>query len=134
MKKVLVLAALGFAAATGNAYAGDAAAGETLFNSKCKICHRIGEGAKNMVGPELNGIDGRKMASIETFKGYGADLKKMGDEGKTWTEALIVEYVGDPKKFNPGTKMAFAGFKDDKTTAENVAAYLVSFGADGKKK
>lgn len=134
MKKVLVLAALGFAAVTGNAYAGDAAAGEALFNSKCKLCHRIGEGAKNMVGPELNGIDGRKMGSIADFKGYGADLKKMGDEGKAWDAATIATYLANPKEFNPGTKMAFAGFKDDKAAAENVAAYITSFAADGKKK
>lgn len=134
MKKVLVLAALGFAAATANAHAGDAAAGEALFNSKCKLCHTIGEGATNKVGPQLNGIDGRTMATSEGFKGYGADLKAMGEGGKKWNEALLVEYVADPKKFNPGTKMAFAGFKDDATAAANVAAFVLSFGADGKKK
>jgi cytochrome c len=134
MKKVFLLAALGFVAAAGNAYAGDAAAGEGLFNSKCKICHAIGEGAKNKVGPELNGVDGRKMGSIADFKGYGADLKGMGDAGKAWDAATLATYLADPKAFNPGTKMAFAGFKADTAAAENVAAYVMSFGADGKKK
>jgi cytochrome c len=134
MKKVVLLAALGFVAAAGNAYAADAAAGEALFKTKCKICHMIGEGAQNRVGPELNGVDGRKMGSVETFKGYGEELKKMGAEGKTWDAAQLATYLADPKAFNPGTKMSFAGFKDDKAAAENVAAFVLSHGADGKKK
>lgn len=133
MKKVLLIAAFGLLAA-GNAYAADPAAGEALFNSKCKLCHSIGEGAKNKVGPELNGVDGRKMGSVADFKGYGADLKAMGESGKSWDAATIATYLADPKAFNPGTKMSFAGFKDDKTAAENVAAFVTSFDAEGKKK
>lgn len=132
MKKVLVLAALGFAAAAGNAFAADVTAGEKVF-AKCKICHSIGEGAKNKVGPELNGIDGRKMASIADFKGYGADLKAMGEAGKSWNAEELTKYVTDPKVYNPGTKMAFVGVKDP-TDLENVVAYVLQFGADGKVK
>ena len=132
MKKVLVLAALGLAAAAGSASAADVAAGEKAF-AKCKICHAIGEGATNKVGPQLNGIVGRKMASVEGFKGYGADLKKMGEEGKAWDAAVLATYLTDPKAFNPGTKMAFAGVKDA-TELENVVAYVIQFGADGKVK
>jgi cytochrome c len=49
-------------ASAGVAVAQDAAAGEKVF-SKCKICHQIGEGAKNMVGPVLNGVVGRPAGS-----------------------------------------------------------------------
>ena len=132
MNKLLVLAALGFVAAAGTASAADLAAGEKSF-AKCKICHSIGEGATNKVGPMLNGIDGRKMASIETFKGYGTDLKKMGEEGGVWNAEKLNAYVTDPKAFNPGTKMAFAGIKDE-TERANVLAYVLQFGADGKPK
>ena len=132
MKKVLVLAALGLAAAAGNAFAADVAAGEKAF-AKCKICHAIGEGATNKVGPQINGLAGRKMASVEGFKGYGADLKAMGDAGKVWDAATLATYLADPKAFNPGTKMAFAGVKDA-TELENVVAYVMQFGADGKPK
>lgn len=132
MKKVLVLAALGLVAAVGSASAADVAAGEKAF-AKCKICHAIGEGATNKVGPQLNGVIGRKMASVDGFKGYGADLKKMGDEGKAWDAATLATYLTDPKAFNPGTKMAFAGIKDA-TELENVVAYVIQFGADGKVK
>lgn len=132
MKKLVVLAALGLAAATGSAYAADAANGEKVF-AKCKACHMIGEGAANRVGPQLNGIDGRQMASIADFKGYGADLKTMGDAGKKWNAEELAKYVSDPKAYNPGTKMAFAGVKDA-TDLADVVAYISSFGADGKKK
>lgn len=133
MKNVVILAALGLVAATGSAFAdGDAAAGEKSF-AVCKACHMIGEGAMNRVGPELNGIDGRKQGSIETFKGYGADLKAMGEKGGVWNAAELDKYLTNPKAYNPGTKMAFAGLKDDAVRA-NVIAYITSFGADGKKK
>ena len=132
MKKVLVLAALGLAAAAGNAFAADVAAGEKAF-AKCKICHAIGEGATNKVGPQLNGVVGRKMASVDGFKGYGADLKAMGDAGKAWDAATLATYLADPKAFNPGTKMAFAGIKDEGELAD-VVAYLLQFGPTGAKK
>lgn len=132
MKKVVLLAALGLIAATGSSFAADAAAGEKVF-AKCKACHMIGEGAKNRVGPELNGIDGRKQGSIEDFKGYGADLKAMGEKGGTWNAAELDKYLTNPKAYNPGTKMAFAGLTEA-ADRENVIAYITSFAADGKKK
>ena len=132
MKKLVVLAALGLVAATGSAFAADAANGEKVF-AKCKACHMIGEGAANRVGPQLNGIDGRGMAAIADFKGYGADLKAMGEAGKKWDAATLSSYIADPKAFNPGTKMAFAGVKDA-TDLADVVAYISSFAADGKKK
>jgi len=133
MKHLVLLTSLGLVAATGSALAdGDAAAGEKSF-AVCKACHMIGEGAQNRVGPELNGIDGRKQGSVETFKGYGADLKALGEKGGTWNAAELDKYLTNPKEYNPGTKMAFAGIKDEAVRA-NVIAYITSFGADGKKK
>lgn len=132
MKTVVVLAVLGFVAAAGTASAADLAAGEKSF-AKCKICHKIGEGATNMVGPVLNGIIGRVAGTYEGFKGYGEPLKKLGADGLVWDEAKLKEYARDPKVFNPGTKMAFAGIKDD-TELDNIVAYVAQFGADGKKK
>ena len=57
------LAGAGLLASMGVAMAQDAAAGEKVF-AKCKICHQIGEGAKNMVGPVLSGVVGRKAGSL----------------------------------------------------------------------
>lgn len=110
------------------AAAGDAAAGEKVFN-KCKICHRIGEGAKNMVGPELNGLDGRKSGSVEGFS-Y-SDANK--NSGVAWDEATFKDYITDPKKKIPGTKMVFAGLPNE-TERNDLWAYIAQFKADGSKK
>jgi cytochrome c len=115
------------AAATG-ALAQDVAAGKTSFN-KCMACHRIGPGAKNLVGPELNGLDGRKAGTVEGFN-Y-SDANK--NSGITWNEAQFKEYIKDPKAKIPGTKMAFAGIKDDKEI-NDLWAFISQFDKDGKTK
>ena len=105
----------------------DAAAGEKVF-MKCKICHQIGEGAHNMVGPVLNGVVGRHAG---VYPGYHySDANK--NSGITWDEATLKEYLKDPKAKVPGTKMVFPGLKSDDDIA-NVIAYLKQFGPDGKK-
>jgi len=109
---------------------GDAAAGEKVF-AKCKICHQVGETAKNMIGPVLNGVVGRKSASFGGFT-YSPAYKKAGEEGMVMDEATIAKWVHGPKDFVPGNKMAFAGLTSDDDIA-NVIAYLKQFGADGKK-
>ncbi|EKS41789.1 MULTISPECIES: c-type cytochrome [Afipia] len=124
-------AALAFAAAVsfaGTANAQDVAAGEKSFN-KCRACHQVGETAKNSVGPELNGLFGRKSGSVAGYN-YSEANK---NSGITWDEAVFAEYIKDPKAKIPGTKMAFAGIKKD-DEIKDLTAYLKQFGADGKKK
>ena len=106
---------------------GDAALGEKVF-LKCKACHQIGEGAKNAVGPVLNGLMGRKTGTVE---GYNySDANK--NSGLTWDEATFREYIKNPKAKIPGTKMVFAGLSSE-TDVDNIFAYIKQFGADGKK-
>ena len=110
------------------AQAQDAAAGERVF-VMCKACHQIGEKAKSAVGPVLNGVIGRKAGSVA---GYSySDANK--DSGITWDEATFREYIKDPKAKVPGTKMVYAGLKDEQKTSDLVA-FLSQFDADGKKK
>jgi cytochrome c len=117
-----VLAVTGFA---GSALAeGDAAAGEKVFR-KCKACHAVGDGAKNKVGPMLNGIVGNEIASVADFKYSKAFLAKK-EEGLIWTEADLDTYLTKPKKFIPGTKMSYAGLKKEDDRA-NIIAYLMTF-------
>jgi cytochrome c len=111
----------------GAAAAQDAAAGEKVF-AKCKVCHQIGEGAKNLVGPVLNGVVGRKAGTYPDY--HYSDANK--NSGITWDEATLKEYLKDPKAKVPGTKMVFPGLKSDDDLA-NVIAYLKQFGPDGKK-
>ena len=106
----------------------DLAAGKSSFN-KCLACHAIGEGAKNKVGPELNGIDGRKSGTAPDYN-Y-SDANK--NSGITWGEAVFKEYIKDPKAKIPGTKMTFAGIKNE-NEINNLWAYVSSFDKDGKQK
>lgn len=105
----------------------DAAAGEKVFGV-CKACHQIGENAKNGVGPILNGIIGRKAGSVPGYS-YSAANKS---SGITWDEATFREYIKDPKAKIPGTKMIYAGLKDEQKVSELIA-FLKQFGDDGKK-
>lgn len=126
--RVTLISAFTLVASGGSAFAdGDAAKGETTFKV-CKTCHQIGEGAKNFVGPALNGIVGRKAG---TYANYNySDANK--NSGLTWDEATLTKYLKNPREVVPGTKMAFPGLPKDEDIA-NVIAYLKQFGADGKK-
>ena len=103
---------------------GDAEAGEKVFR-KCKSCHMVGEEAKNRVGPVLNGIVGADIGANEDYK-YSDALIARKDAGDTWTEENLSAYLEDPKGWADGTKMSFAGLKDEADRA-NVIAYLATF-------
>ncbi|WP_299616651.1 cytochrome c family protein [Pelagibius sp.] len=103
---------------------GDAAKGEKVFR-KCKACHAVGEGAKNKVGPHLNGFLGAEIASVEGFKYSKAFLAKKA-EGFVWDETELAAYLEKPKKYLPGTKMSFAGLRKEQDRAD-VIAYLKGF-------
>ncbi|WP_306228259.1 c-type cytochrome [Bosea beijingensis] len=105
----------------------DAAAGEKSF-AKCRACHQVGEAAKNVIGPALNGVFGRQSGTVEGYS-YSPANK---NAGITWDDASFAEYIKDPKAKMPGTKMVFAGIKNDKEIAD-LTAYLKQFGSDGKK-
>jgi cytochrome c len=123
----LVIAGAALVASASAATAQDTAAGEKVF-AKCKICHQIGENAKNFVGPVLNGVVGRPAGSIAGYNYSQANKTS----GITWDEATLKEYLKDPKAKVPGTKMVFPGLTSDEDIA-NVIAYLKQFGPDGKK-
>jgi cytochrome c len=128
MLKGLIISAIALAASSGIAVAGDVAAGQVVFK-KCLACHAIGEGARNKVGPELNGIDGRHSGSAPGYN-YSSANK---NSGIVWNEATFKEYIKDPRAKIPGTKMIFPGIKDEKQ-ADDLWSYLKQFGPDGKIK
>ena len=105
------LAGAALLASMGVALAQDAAAGEKVF-AKCKICHQIGEGAKNMVGPVLNGVVGRKAGSYPDY--HYSEANK--NSGITWDEPTLKEYLKDPKAKVPGTKMVFPALSPTTTS------------------
>ncbi len=125
--KNLVIAAAASALWAGRAAAQDVDAGESSFK-KCSPCHSVGEGAKNKVGPVLNGLAGRKTGAVE---GYSyTDANK--NAGIVWSEAAFKEYIRDPRAKIPGTKMIFPGVKNEKEIGD-LWAYLTQFKPDGKK-
>jgi cytochrome c len=126
LMRVPVLAALSLLASYGLAAAQDAAAGEKVF-ARCSPCHQVGENAKNMVGPELNGVIGRKAGSAPGYH-YSAANK---NSGLTWDEATLKEYLKNPRAKVPGTKMIFPGITREKDL-DNLIAYLKQFDAAGK--
>ena len=116
-----------WAVMTAGAQAQDAAAGEKTF-AVCKACHQIGETAKIGVGPVLNGVIGRRAG---TYPGYSySEANK--NSGLTWDDATFREYIRDPKAKVPGTKMIYAGLKDEQRV-KDLTAFLKQFDASGKK-
>lgn len=127
--KALIIPAVVAGFSVGSAWAQDSSAGEATFKKWCQACHAAGGGAKNKVGPLLNGLDGRKSGTVEDFKYTDANK----DSGITWNEAAFLEYIKDPRAKIPGTKMVFSGLKNEQE-AKGLWGYLAQFAADGKKK
>jgi len=111
-------------AAPAGAAEGDAAKGKAAF-AVCGVCHQVGPGAKTLIGPELNGIVGRKAASIADYPSYSAGMKKLGDEGFVWTPENIDKWITNPKAMIPDSPMglAFPGIADEAQRAD-IIAYL----------
>lgn len=119
MKKVLTFAVAAFALHMGSAQAaGDPAAGEKVFK-KCRACHKVEEGKKSPIGPNLHGVFGRE-AGTGDFKRYS---KAMKSSGIVWNDETMAGYLASPKKYIPKNKMAFPGLKKQKDI-DNVIAYL----------
>ena len=125
--RVSILAAMVIAAISSPAVAQDQAAGELVFK-QCNICHQVGENARNEVGPILNGIIGKKAGTAPDYE-YSPAFKNVS---LVWDDSSLKEYIKDPKSMFPGTKMAFAGLKDERKIAD-LLAYLTKFTADGKR-
>ena len=117
---------LGLAAACALAQDGNAEEGAEVFK-KCRACHDVGPGAKNKVGPLLNGIVGRHAGTVDGYN-YSEANKQAGSKGLVWTEEVLFKYLEAPLSFLPGTKMAFAGLKDAQDR-KDLIAYLKKFGA-----
>jgi cytochrome c len=97
---------------------GDPQAGEALFKKNCSVCHTTDEG-KNKIGPSLHGVVGRHSASLSNFQ-YSDSMKSAN---KDWDTQNLDQYLSNPRALVPGTKMIFAGLKNE-ADRQNVIAYL----------
>ncbi len=84
-----------------------AMAGKDIYK-KCVACHTIDKGGRNSVGPNMHGVVGRAVATVEGFS-YSAAMKA---KGGVWDDAALDAYIENPRKAVTGTKMAFAGISD----------------------
>jgi cytochrome c len=125
--RCVVMSILALIASIGTAFAQDVSAGEASFR-KCQPCHGIGEGGRSMIGPQLNGLDGRKAGAVENAN-YSEALK---NSGIVWGEQTFKDYVKNPAGKVPGTMMMISVSNDQEIA--DLWAYLKQFGPDGKKK
>ena len=127
MKKLITVVVL-IVASTGAGLAQDVEKGATVFK-QCQVCHAIGPGAKNKIGPELNGLDGRAAGTVPNFDYSDANKHS----GIVWNEQNFKEYVKYPRAFVRGTKMIFPGLKSQEQV-NDLWAYVKQFDASGRIK
>ncbi len=119
-----VTALLATAAASPIAWAQDAENGESIYR-QCRACHQVGPNARNLVGPQLNGVVGRKASAVEGFN-YSDASKQAAAKGLVWTDENLDKYLENPRSFMPGTRMAYAGLRDE-NARKDIIAYLKKF-------
>ncbi|KAH8694779.1 cytochrome c-like domain-containing protein [Ilyonectria robusta] len=98
---------------------GDVKKGAKLFTTRCAQCHTVDKDGGNKIGPALHGLFGRKSGSVDGYAYTDANKKA----GVTWEDKTLFDYLENPKKYLPGTKMAFGGLKKA-ADRENLIAYL----------
>lgn len=106
----------------------DLALGEKLF-ARCKACHTLDEGGKNVIGPNLHGIFGKTAGTHEGVT-YSKAMKAKGEEGLVWTEETMMTYLEKPSAMVPGTSMAFPGLKKPHERASLIAYLKRETGAE----
>jgi cytochrome c len=126
--KNLILAAVLIATSTGAGLAQNIEKGAIVFK-QCQVCHSIGPGAKNKIGPELNGLDGRPAGTVPDFEYSDANKHS----GIVWNEENFKEYVKYPRAFVRGTKMIFPGLKNEHEV-DDLWGYVKQFDASGNVK
>ena len=128
MLKKSIPTAILIAALSIPAVAQDAQKGKIAFNV-CLACHTIGPGAQNKIGPELNGLDGRKAGTVSNFDYSDANKSS----GIVWNEETFEDYIKNPAAKVPGTKMIFPGIKNEQQE-KDLWAYISQFDSDGNSK
>jgi cytochrome c len=113
---LLVLAAMTVPLAASGLPQGDPARGEKIYG-RCFACHAID---RDRTGPRHAGLFGRRAGSVPGFA-YSPAMRKAGMDGLMWTEETLDKFLQNPTKFVPGTRMGYAGIKDDQERADLIA-------------
>jgi cytochrome c len=120
-RSALYLASVLAAGASAAEGLGDAERGAEVFRL-CTACHEVGEGARNGVGPHLNGVFGRPAGAVDGVR-YSKSMTRMGVEGLIWTEETLDAYLENPRALVSKTRMSFRGI-DDARDRSDVMAFL----------
>lgn len=124
----LFVIVLGLSAAVADAeQIGDPDNGARVFKA-CQSCHEVGAGATNRIGPDLNGIFGRRAGSQAGFS-YSKSMLRAGSDELIWTWATLDSFLENPKNLVSKSRMSFAGLKDAGDRAD-VLAYLRIYSDD----
>jgi cytochrome c len=95
---------------------GDAARGQQNFRA-CAPCHSL-EPDRNMTGPSLANLWGRKAGSLPSFERYSEALKA---SGIIWDDRSLDGWLTDPDRMVPDNEMPFNGIKDTRVRADLLA-------------
>ncbi|MCF6443678.1 c-type cytochrome [Nereida sp. MMG025] len=123
----LALAALVVAGASFAEAIGDAEKGEKIFN-QCSGCHQVGSGAKDRIGPHLNGVFGSKAGDHEGYR-YSNSMQRARADGLVWTAQTLDTFIENPKTLVSKTRMSFRGIKNAQERAD-LLAYLRIYSDD----
>lgn len=98
-------------------------AGRRVF-AQCRSCHTIDAGAPNRVGPNLHGVFGREIGSLEGFT-YSQPVQ---DANFVWDADHLDHWLANPQTFLPGNRMAFAGVRNEEQRRDLIAYLMVETG------
>jgi cytochrome c len=123
-----IIALLVLSAADGAYAQGDAQRGAKLY-PQCAACHTL-EPGRNLTGPSLANLFGRKAGTVSNFLRYSDALKR---SGVMWDEKTLDAWLKEPEKFIPGNDMMFPGIKDDAARRDLVAYLKTAKPAPGQR-
>jgi cytochrome c len=83
----------------------------------CAPCHSL-ERDRNMTGPSLAELWGRKAGTLQSFDRFSDALKS---SGLTWDDRTLDQWLTDPQHLVPGNEMPFEGIKEASARADLLA-------------